>query len=169
MALSRTDTLFSKTLTDNLGYYGCGNVNSDGAYWQNAYDRHANFGPACFDTPHNFTVGGLYSMPVGKGKKFGAGMGKAADLILGGWNVNYFLGAHTGFPVTITASAAQTNTGQSVRGNVRANYYRNMNITTQTVDRFFGPVDASTTFCAAGVDNGTCAYGVPALALPSHS
>jgi len=86
---------FSKTLTDNLGYYGCGNVNSDGAYWQNAYDRHANFGPACFDTPHNFTVGGLYSMPVGKGKKFGAGMGRAADLILGGWNINYFAGAHS--------------------------------------------------------------------------
>ena len=38
---------FSKTLTDNLGYYGCAAVNSDGAYWQNAYDRHANFGPAC--------------------------------------------------------------------------------------------------------------------------
>lgn len=153
---------FSKTLTDNLGYYGCAAVNSDGAYWQNAYDRHANFGPACFDAAHNFTVGGLYTLPVGKGKKFGAGMGKAAELILGGWNMNYFLSAHSGFPVTITASSAQTNTGQSVRGNVRANYYRNMNITTQTVDRFFGPVDAST-FCAAGVDNGTCAYGLPAL------
>jgi hypothetical protein len=47
---------------------------------------------------------------------------------------------------TITASAAQNNTAQSVRGNVRANYYRVMNVTSQTVDRFFGPVDA------------TCAY-----------
>jgi hypothetical protein len=142
---------FSKTLTDNLGYYGCAAVNSDGAYWQNAYDRHANFGPACFDAAHNFTVGGLFTPPVGKGKKFGAGMGKAADLIVGGWNMNYFLSAHSGFPVSINASAAQTNTGQSVRGNVRANYYRNMNITTQTVDRFFGPVDVNS-FCAAGVD-----------------
>lgn len=89
-------------------------------------------------------------------------MSKAMDLFIGGWNLNYFLTAHSGFPVTITASAAQTNTGQSVRGNVRANYHRNMNVTSQTVDRFFGPVD-STTFCAAGVDNGTCAYGLPAL------
>ena len=153
---------FSKTLTDNLGYYGCAAVNSDGAYWQNAYDRHANFGPACFDAAHNFTVGGLYLLPVGKGQKFGSGMGRAMDLILGGWNANYFLAAHSGFPVSINAPAAQTNTGQSVRGNVRANYYRKMNIGSQTVDRFFGPVDAST-FCAAGVDNGTCSYGVPAL------
>jgi hypothetical protein len=153
---------FSKTLTDNLGYYGCAAVNSDGAYWQNAYDRRANFGPACFDATHNFTVGGLYTLPIGRGKKFGAGMSRVADLIIGGWNVNYFIAAHSGFPVTINAAAAQTNTGQSVRGNVRANYYRSYNITTQTIDRFFGPVD-STSFCAAGVDNGTCAYGIPAL------
>ncbi|MEZ5354845.1 MAG: TonB-dependent receptor [Bryobacteraceae bacterium] len=153
---------FSKTLTDNLGYYGCAAVASDGAYWQNAYDRRANFGPACFDATHNFTVGGLYALPVGRGQKFGAGVGKALDLIVGGWNVNYFISSHSGFPVTINAAAAQTNTGQSVRGNVRANYYRNFNVTSQTVDRFFGPVD-STTFCPAGVDNGTCAYGIPAI------
>jgi len=153
---------YSKALTDNLGYYGCAAVNSDGAYWQNAYDRHANFGPACFDANHNASVGGLWTLPVGKGQKFGSGMSKVADLFFGGWTANYFVTAHSGFPVTITASTAQNNTGQSVRGNVRANYYRVMNVTSQTVDRFFGPVDA-TTFCAAGVDNGICAYGVPAL------
>jgi hypothetical protein len=32
----------------------------------------------------------------------------------------------------------------------------------QTVDQFFGPVTAST-FCAAGVDDGVCAFGVPAV------
>ena len=153
---------FSKTLTDNLGYYGCAAVNSDGAYWQNAYDRHANFGPACFDATNNFSAGGLYAIPVGKGQKYGSGMGRAFEVLLGGWNANYFVTAHSGFPVTITASTAQNNTGQSVRGNVRANYYRTMPVAAQTVDRFFGPVDAST-FCAAGVNNGTCAYGVPAL------
>jgi hypothetical protein len=153
---------FSKTLTDNLGYYGCGSVNSDGAYWQNAYDRHANYGPACFDATHNLALGGLATLPIGKGQAFGANAGKAFDLILGGWNINYMVSTHSGFPVTITDSAWQTNTLQSVRGNVRANRYRKMNVSAQTVDRYFGPVD-STTFCASGVDNGTCAYGIPAL------
>jgi len=32
----------------------------------------------------------------------------------------------------------------------------------QTVDAFFGPVTASS-FCAAGVDDGTCAFGIPAV------
>jgi hypothetical protein len=153
---------FSKTLTDNLGYYGCGNVASDGAYWQNAYDRRANYGPACFDARHNFTVGGLYELPVGRGKKF-APSSRALDLILGGWNINYFLSTHTGFPVTVNAGAHQNNTGQSVRGNVRANYYRPLaEPAERTVDRWFGPVDGI--FCTQnGVDNGTCAYGLPAL------
>jgi hypothetical protein len=35
-------------------------------------------------------------------------------------------------------------------------------ITSQTVDQFFGPVTASN-FCVAGVDNGTCAFGIPAV------
>ncbi|MGH9628296.1 MAG: hypothetical protein ACRD7E_08155, partial [Bryobacteraceae bacterium] len=153
---------FSKTLTDNLGYYGCGGVSSDGAYWQNAYDRGANYGPACFDARHNFTVGGLYELPVGRNKRF-LSSNRALDLILGGWNVNYFLSAHSGFPVTINAPAHQNNTGQSVRGNVRANYYRALpEPATRTVDRWFGPVD--TIFCTGnGVDNGTCSYGLPNL------
>jgi hypothetical protein len=152
---------YSKTLTDNLGYYGCGSVNAEGAYWQNAYNRRANFGPSCFDARRNFTTGGLYNLPVGRGKKFGSNFGKAADLVLGGWNLNYFMSAHSGFPVTITASSANTG-GQSVRGNVRANRYRALTQSSKTIDRFFGPVDAAT-FCAAGVDTGSCAYGIPAV------
>jgi hypothetical protein len=153
---------FSKTLSDNLGYYGCGGVSSDGAYWQNAYDRRANYGPACFDARHNFTVGGLYQIPVGKGRAL-LSDNRALDLVLGGWSVNYFLSAHSGFPVTINAPAHQNNTGQSVRGNVRANYYRPLpEPAERTVDRWFGPVD--TIFCTQnGVDNGVCSYGLPAL------
>ena len=138
-------------------------VNSDGAYWQNAYDRRANYGPACFDARHNFTVGGLYELPVGKGKKFLSSNRKALDLILGGWNVNYFLSSHTGFPVTINAPAHQNNTGQSVRGNVRANYYRDAARAGRENGRpLVWSVD--TIFCQQnGVDNGTCSYGLPAL------
>jgi hypothetical protein len=82
------------------------------------------------------------------------------DLILGGWNVNFFANMHSGFPVTVFASAANSG-GRTPRGNLRANAYRPYEITSQTVDAFFGPVTAAN-FCAAGVDNGTCAFGRPA-------
>lgn len=154
-----TSYTLSKTMMENLGYYGCGSVNAEGAYWQNAYDRLGNRGPACFDARHNFTVGGLYELPVGKGKTFGSNWNRAADLLLGGWSLNYFVNAHSGFPVTIFAGGATT--GQAVRGNVRANGYHPLVIPSQTVDAFFGPVTAAS-FCAAGVNDGTCAYGIPA-------
>src|SRR5262249_45912507 len=131
------------------------------AYWQDAYNRRGNRGPSCFDAQHNFSVGGLYNLPFGRGQKFGAGWNRATDLILGGWNLNYFLNAHSGFPVTVFASSANTG-ARTPRGNVRANAYRPYVIGAQTVDAFYGPVTAAS-FCAAGVDNGTCAFGIPAV------
>ncbi|MGH9675408.1 MAG: hypothetical protein ACRD44_19730, partial [Bryobacteraceae bacterium] len=140
----------SKTNTDNLGYYGCGNVNSEGAYWQDAYNRHGNYGPACFDARHNFTTGGLYELPIGKGKTWGSGWSRPLDLVLGGWNVNYFLSAHSGFPVTIQAASHNTG-GRTPRGNVRANRYGPLDLSgTRTVDSWFGKVFTASDFCASG-------------------
>lgn len=156
--------VWSKSIMENLGYYGCGSVNAEGAYWQDAYNRRGNRGPACFDAQHNVSVGGLWNVPFGKGQKMGSSWNRATDLILGGWNVNYFMNTHSGFPVTPFASTANTG-GRTPRGNVRANYYRPYVIPSQTVDQFFGPVltGGVSNFCPAGVDNGTCAFGIPAV------
>ena len=154
---------FSKTNTDGLGYYGCGGVSAEGAYWQDAYNRRGNYGPACFDVRHNFTTAGVFNIPFGKGQKFGAGTNKTMDLIFGGWNINYNLAKRGGFPVTIRAGTQNTNSGRSPRGNARANRYSDYAApSTRTVDRWFGDVTASS-FCIAGVNNGSCAYGIPAL------
>ena len=153
---------FGKTLTDNLGYYGSGFTSSEGAYWQNAYDRRSNRGPAFFDIRQNFTIGGNYDLPYGKGQKFGSSSPKAVDLIAGGWSINYNMAARTGLPMTVRAN---DRTGQAVRGNVRANAFKNLTINkdAQSVDNYFGIAtrDANL-FCAGGVNNGTCAYGQPA-------
>ncbi len=155
---------YGKTLTDNLGYYGSGFTTSEGAYWQNAYDRRGNRGPSFFDIRHNFTIGGMYELPVGNGKTFGADLPRAADLLLGGWSLNYTMAARTGVPMTVRAA---DRTGQAVRGNVRANRYRKLvvNESARTVDNWFGlPTDTAAraaVFCAGGVDNGACAYGQP--------
>jgi hypothetical protein len=156
---------WGKTLTDNLGYYGSANTQGEGAYWQNAYDRRSNRGLAFFDVRHNFTIGGVWELPFGKGKPFGTDMGKGMDLVLGGWNINYTMMARTGMPVTVRANDL---TLQAVRGNVRSNYYRDFVIDTskRNVDNYFGlPTDTAARaafFCSAGVDNGTCPYGQPA-------
>lgn len=157
---------FSKTLTDNLGYYGSSYTTSEGAYWQNAYDRRSNRGPAFFDMRHNFSLGGTYELPFGQNKQFGSNMPKFADGLLGGWSLGYTMMAHTGVPVTVKTGTNRT--GMAVRGNVRANRYRALAVdeSLRTVDNWFGLTTDTTArasvFCTAGVDNGTCAYGQPA-------
>lgn len=157
---------YAKTLTDNLGYYGSGFTQGEGAYWQNAYDRRGNRGPAFFDIRNNFTIGGLYNLPFGKNGKFNFNGNKAADAILGGWGLNFNMATRSGLPITVRG---QDRTGQAVRGNVRANAYRPLvvNESARNVDNWFGlPTDTAARqafFCLTpGVNNGQCAYGNPA-------
>ncbi len=151
---------FSKTLTDNRGYYGKGGfVTSEGAYWQNAYDRHGDWGRAFFDATHIFSLGGTYAIPLGQRRSYGQHWNRITDSILGGWNLGYIVSSHTGFPVTIFAN---DRSSQATRGNTRANYYRGaLDYTGQTIDTWLG---SNNQFCrTAGVDDGKCAFGDPAL------
>jgi hypothetical protein len=153
-----TSYTYGKTLTDNLGYYGSGGTAGEGAYWQNAYDRRGNYGPSFYDARHNFSFGGNWDVPVGQARTWGQDMHPVANAILGGWSTSFMIQAHTGFPVTILA---QDLTRQAVRGNVRADAYRELEITGQSIDAWFG--NPAAIICTTpGVDNGACAYGQPA-------
>lgn len=154
---------WGNTLTDNRGYYGGGVTANEGAYWQNANCRTCNRGPAFFDARHNFSLGGVYELPFGKGQKFGTGMSRPADMILGGWKLNFSMATRSGFPITVMNGVNRT--GQAPRGNVRANFYRKLTVdeSARTIDNYFGlPADRATYFCGIGVNDGKCAYGQPA-------
>ena len=145
-----------RTLSDSIGFYGSAGTNNESAYWQNAYDRRNNCGPAFYDVRHTVSVGGIYELPVGRGKRFGSGMRRAADLAFGGWNLQYVLSAHSGFPVTIQCNDL---TSQAVRGATRPNRYGQFNFTNRDVDNWYG---RGNTFCGSGVYSGSCSYGEPA-------
>lgn len=147
---------YSKTLSDNLGYYGAGggSLATQSAYWQNARDRRGDYGPAFFDTPHNFNLGGVFDLPYGRARSFGKDAPKAVDLILGGWQLGYNFNIHSGFPITIT-SPNNSNSGSRT---ARANHYRPLQIANQSIDNWFG-TDPSAKPCSNAGDNGACAYG----------
>jgi outer membrane receptor protein involved in Fe transport len=149
---------FSKTYNDALGFFGAGGVNAEGAYWQNAYDRVANYGFAAWDARHNLTFSSNLEVPFGKGRKFATNMRKPLDLVLGGWGIGYVMQARTGFPVTISTTGQSQ---QSPRGTQRPNRLRASVIGTQTIQKWFGTGNVYE--CAQGVDDGTCAYQRPAL------
>jgi hypothetical protein len=79
------------------------------------------------------------------------------DALVGGWKVSGNATLYTGFPITIQAS----NVAGVNQSTGRANHYRKMKISDRKVTNWWG-TDASAKVCAQGVDNGVCAYGIPA-------
>jgi hypothetical protein len=109
----------SRTRTNNLGYYGSGGVAAEGAYWANAYDPEANYGPAFFDARHNFVLSANYDLPFGKGRKYGGDASTLTDAIIGGWRLSGIFQARSGFPITVIDG--RNRSLQGTRGNERPN------------------------------------------------
>ena len=105
----------SRTRSNNLGYYGSGGVAAEGAYWMNAYNPEANYGPAFFDARHNFVLSANYELPYGRGSN--GNPSSVADAILGGWRISGIVQARSGFPITVIDG--QNRSLQAVRGNER--------------------------------------------------
>jgi hypothetical protein len=94
---------WAKSLDNKSAAAGIGN---DVAGWQgflNNADIRRDRGRSEFDVDHRLVSSFVYELPIGRGKKFGSGMNKAADLILGGWQVNAIVTFQRGFPMSITA------------------------------------------------------------------
>lgn len=123
----------SKTMTDNLGYYGSGGVAAQSAYPSDNFNRRRDYGPAFFDARHNFTWSGTYDVPVGKGRGFGSDWHPVVNAVLGGWGINSIVSAHSGFPLTVTATDVSL---QNPRGGGRPNLIGNPTLSDPTIDNW---------------------------------
>jgi hypothetical protein len=128
----------SKTLTDNLGYYGSGGVAAQSAYSYNQYNQRGyNYGLAFFDTTHNFVWSGSYELPIGKGRFYGANLHPVVNAIIGGWNLNSIINLRSGFPMTVTTS--RDNSFQNPRAGQKPNLIGNPKPASQTIDSWINP------------------------------
>ncbi len=149
---------WSHSLTNNAGFFGVNDVNGASAYWQDAYNGHADYGNAGFDIRHNLSATGVYELPFGRGRRFGGNMNRWLDEGAGGWKLTGDAIVYSGVPVTINAP---NNTGLFNQAE-RANQYRSLHVVNRSVNNWFG-TDASAMPCLVeGQNNGTCAYGAPA-------
>ncbi len=101
---------FSKFI-DNVG--GPDNWASTSANFseniRNIYNLSAEKSVDATDVPHSFVLSYVYELPVGKGKKFGAGMNGVLNTIVGGWQTSGIATFKQGFPLTITSSGNGLN------------------------------------------------------------
>lgn len=100
---------WSKCLSNSLGYFGAygdeeglGEQQNEGGgnFFQNEYDPKGDYGKCTIDAAAAFNGYALYSLPFGKGKMFANSIPKAADEVIGGWNVAIDATFRSGFAVT---------------------------------------------------------------------
>jgi hypothetical protein len=159
---------FAKSLTNSSGNYAVGaqqNNSWNGLSVQNGYDLNADYGPSAMDVRNSLNFVGVYELPFGHGKTYGSNINRGLDAVFGGWRIAASAILYSGFPVTMFGPN-NSNTNNGGWGFSRANQYRPMVIRNRSLKNWWG-TDPSATPCippavAAGVDNGTCAYGAAA-------
>ena len=67
----------------------------------NPYNPRQSRGTSDFDQRHAWNLTYLYNLPIGRGKRFGGGMNRFADLIVGGWQLSGIYRQSTGLPVGV--------------------------------------------------------------------
>ena len=70
------------------------------------YDQAANYGNSSQDERHIFSSSFVYSLPFGRGQRFGGSINRGLDLLLGGWQLNDIVQLSTGQPVDLQAGGS---------------------------------------------------------------
>jgi len=88
--------------------------------YQFYYNRAAGQGYSNTLPRQQWTFAQTYDIPYGKGRKYGANLGRAADLVVGGWTVSGITTYYSGFPFmpSLESYAGQPNAGPAGVPNV---------------------------------------------------
>ena len=99
--------LASYTFSKNLDMQ----TSTAGDAFTDQYNWALNKGLSPNDNRNRLVVSGLWEVPVGRGKRFGAGMGRALDAVAGGWSTNWVTTFQTGYPVDIRSNVNNNRGG----------------------------------------------------------
>jgi hypothetical protein len=148
---------WAKSLTNSSGNYAVANTSWNGSSFQDAYNINGDYGPSGMDIRNSMNFIGVYELPFGRGRAYGGNSNRVLDAAFGGWKIAASALLYSGFPVTIFGQ--NNNSANNAFGYNRANQYRPMIIRDRTINNWWGDDPSAVSCLAAGVDNGTCAYG----------
>ena len=90
------------------------NTATDALTPSNDYDLRLERGLSTFDFRRRWTTSWLYELPVGRGKRFLGNTPRAADILIGGWQLGGILTFQDGFPVTAYCGGGLIQNGGGV-------------------------------------------------------
>ena len=101
----------------------------------------ADYGNVAFTRRHRFVSTFLYELPFGQGRRFGGGIGRGLDALVGGWDITGVMLLQSGpFLTPSFSNADPSGTGATVRGftaTQRPDQMGDGNLPNPTAERYF--------------------------------
>jgi hypothetical protein len=98
---------FSKRFSKGVqfeGSYAKAKAMDNGMSHANSYDIRNSRALTTYDIAQRFVMGGLYELPFGRGRKFGAGWNRGVNAFAGGWQAQGIATVQSGTPLSISAN-----------------------------------------------------------------
>ncbi len=110
---------------------------SGGSWHQNAYRLRDDRGNSDFDVRQRLTASGIWQLPFGKGKRFGANAGGLANAVISGWSTNVIASFMTGNFFSVTVAGDRANVGGFPFQRANRTCDGNLARDQRTIDRYF--------------------------------
>ncbi len=111
---------FTSAITDGAGV-AQGWSDTGGIDWP--FDSARNRGPEDAIVRHQMIANWIYNLPVGKGRRFLAGIPAAANYVLGGWQISGIATMRTGTPFHVSYTSALVGFPSSGRADVIGDWH----------------------------------------------
>ncbi len=151
---------WSHALDDDPLFVLLNNTGESGDFYRDARNLALEYGNASFDVRQRFSLGWLYDLPWGRGRRFGNGWGGARNLLLGGWTLGGVEQAQTGFHFTPVSFVDPANS-PTYQGVYRPNLVGN------PTDFSYGQSVQAALGCPTGHQSIDCFFNPAAFALPA--
>jgi len=113
----------------------------NGATTADLFRGDADYGNVAYTRRHRFVSTFLYQLPFGRDRRFGGGIGRGLDLLVGGWDVTGVTLIQSGpFLTPSFANSDPSGTGATVRGftaTQRPDQVGDGSLSDPTADRYF--------------------------------
>jgi hypothetical protein len=119
------------------GSYTWAKALDTGTSYQNSYDVLGARGVSSVDYRHRFVFSGVYELPIGRDRRFGAHLSRLADAFIGGWQLNGIWTAQSGDPLGISATGTAALFSEASRANTNGGNPNLSGDAHQRLDRWF--------------------------------
>lgn len=106
---------FSHSLDDSSGLQNEGGFGN--AFIHNPIRQRDNYASSDFDLRHQINISGAWTLPFGRGERFGGNVNSVANALIGGWQFSGIYRWNTGLPISAPYDDAFWATNWNVQSN----------------------------------------------------